>query len=174
MKKRWDAGTSDAVSAFTASTNFRINPRIEYEEEGTSTGTKEQHKTLEQKITNEDPSEVYETQDPGRQSGGTLQRFFSAWAGVLPTSKATYEGCDGLLWWRDLAHCQNGDLSLSAVQANSELEDYCCVESSLPLGTVIGVFDGHGGPAAARFVCDHLLPNLRGEILDATRFTLDA
>lgn len=29
--------------------------------------------------------------------------------------------------------------------------------------TCIGVFDGHAGPDAARFACDHLLPNLRGE-----------
>jgi serine/threonine protein phosphatase PrpC len=42
------------------------------------------------------------------------------------------------------------------------LEDQCRLESVPPLGTVIGVFDGHGGHDAARFACDHLFPNLRG------------
>jgi pyruvate dehydrogenase phosphatase len=95
-----------------------------------------------------------------------------AWAGVRPTLQATYEGRDGLLWWRDLAHYQDGDLSLAVTQANNLLEDHCCVESGLPIGTVIGVFDGHGGPEAAQFACGNLLPNLRGETQDATIFTL--
>jgi pyruvate dehydrogenase phosphatase len=147
---------------------------MEYEDEGTSTGTKEQeHKTLEQEATDGYPSEFHETQDPGRQSDGTLQRFL-AWAGVRPTLQATYEGRDGLLWWRDLAHCQDGDLSLAVTQANNLLEDHCCVESGLPIGTVIGVLDGHGGPEAAQFACGNLLPNLRGETQDATIFTLAA
>ncbi|XP_066376073.1 probable protein phosphatase 2C 36 isoform X2 [Miscanthus floridulus] len=111
--------------------------------------------------TDEYPSEFYETQDPGRQFGGALQRFL-AWAGQLGSGQPykPHEGRDGLLWWRDLAHCQDGDLSLAVVQANNELEDHCCVESVLPIGTVIGVFDGHGGPAAAQFTCGNLLPNL--------------
>nr|CAB3467238.1 unnamed protein product [Digitaria exilis] len=92
------------------------------------------------------------------------------WAVVKPkpTLKANsggHEGRDGLLWWHDPARCQDGDLSISVMQANFVLEDQCLVESGLPLGTVVGVFDGHGGPEVARFIRDNLLSNLRGDAI---------
>ncbi|CAN6179085.1 unnamed protein product, partial [Urochloa humidicola] len=34
---------------------------------------------------------------------------------------------------------------------------------SPPLGTILGVFDGHGGPVAACFAYDHLFPWLLGD-----------
>ncbi|WVZ61169.1 hypothetical protein U9M48_011082 [Paspalum notatum var. saurae] len=103
---------------------------------------------------------------------GPLLRLLSACGGVWPTSPAPgaaaasssgddSEGRDGLLWWRDLARCHAGDVSVAVAQANQVLEDQCRLESAPPLGTVVGVFDGHGGPDAARFACDHLYPNLR-------------
>ncbi|XP_062212914.1 probable protein phosphatase 2C 36 [Phragmites australis] len=104
---------------------------------------------------------------------GPLLRLLSACGGVWPTSPApggtavsgdassNSEGRDGLLWWRDLARCHAGDVSVAVAQANQVLEDQCRLESAPPLGTVVGVFDGHAGPDAARFACDHLFPNLR-------------
>lgn len=108
---------------------------------------------------------------------GPLLRLLSACGGVWPTSPAPgahaaaasssssgddSEGRDGLLWWRDLARCHAGDVSIAVAQANQVLEDQCRLDSAPPLGTVVSVFDGHGGPDAARFACDHLVPNLRG------------
>ena len=97
------------------------------------------------------------------------------WAAVKPTLKSKsggHEGYNGLLWWHDLACCHYGDLSISVVQANNLLEDQFFVESALSLGTVIGVFDGHGGPEASYFIHDHFLANLQGEIRSATRFAV--
>jgi pyruvate dehydrogenase phosphatase len=102
---------------------------------------------------------------------GPIVRLLSACGGALPTSPASAaagdtsgssEGRDGLLWWRDLARCHAGDASVAVAQANQVFEDQCRLESAPPLGTVVGVFDGHAGPDVARFACDHLFPNLRG------------
>ncbi|KAM0928242.1 hypothetical protein ACQ4PT_002364 [Festuca glaucescens] len=101
---------------------------------------------------------------------GPLLRFLSACGGAWQTSPAPHapnassdsdEGRDGLLWWRDLARCAAGDLSAALVQANQVLEDQCRLHSAPPLGTVLGLFDGHAGHTAARFACDHFVPNLR-------------
>ncbi|GJM97146.1 hypothetical protein PR202_ga14051 [Eleusine coracana subsp. coracana] len=101
---------------------------------------------------------------------GPILRLLSACGGVWPTSpapassgdaSASSEGRDGLLWWRDLARCHAGDVSVAVAQANQVLEDQCRLESAPPLGTVVGVFDGHAGHDAARFACDHLFANLR-------------
>ncbi|KAJ1274406.1 hypothetical protein BS78_05G059300 [Paspalum vaginatum] len=61
---------ADAESRLSTSSN----PIIQYGDEGTSTGTKEQErKTLQPKELEEDPSKCYETHDPGRQSESVLQ-----------------------------------------------------------------------------------------------------
>ncbi|KAF7806821.1 putative protein phosphatase 2C 42 [Senna tora] len=65
------------------------------------------------------------------------------------------EGKDGLLWFRDIGKYGSGDFSMAVVQANQVLEDQSQIESG-PLGTFVGVYDGHGGPDASRYVCDHL------------------
>ncbi|KAK3444375.1 hypothetical protein EUGRSUZ_A00383 [Eucalyptus grandis] len=65
------------------------------------------------------------------------------------------EGKDGLLWFRDLGRCATGEFSMAVVQANQVLEDQSQIESGR-FGTFVGVYDGHGGPDAARYVCDHL------------------
>lgn len=108
---------------------------------------------------------------------GALLRFLSACGGSWQTSPApphahapassdpsdaSSEGRDGLLWWRDLARCAAGDLSAALVQANQTLEDQCRAHSAPPLGTLLAVFDGHAGHAAARFACDHFVPSLLG------------
>ncbi|KAJ4840136.1 hypothetical protein Tsubulata_023825 [Turnera subulata] len=71
------------------------------------------------------------------------------------------EGKDGLLWYRDFGKYGSGEFSMAVVQANQVLEDQSQIESG-PLGTLVGVYDGHGGPEAARYVCDHLFTNFQG------------
>jgi pyruvate dehydrogenase phosphatase len=55
-----------------------------------------------------------------------------------------------------------GDYSIAVVQANSYLEDQGQVFTS-PSTTYIGVYDGHGGPEASRFITHHLLPFLHSK-----------
>ncbi|KAK9283899.1 hypothetical protein L1049_012154 [Liquidambar formosana] len=75
---------------------------------------------------------------------------------------------DGLLWYKDSGHHVNGEFSMAVIQANSLLEDQSQLESgsmssleSGPQGTFIGIYDGHGGPEASRFVNEHLFENLK-------------
>lgn len=75
---------------------------------------------------------------------------------------------DGLLWYKDTGPHVNGDFSMAVIQANNLLEDHSQLESgplslleSGPHGTFVGVYDGHGGPEAARFVNDHLFKNIK-------------
>lgn len=96
-----------------------------------------------------------------RGCGGSmlLGPLSSGCGGVLSTSKS--EGRDGLLWWHGLAPCHGGRVSVAVAQANNLLEDHCCIESSYDFGTLVGVFDGHGGIEAVRFAFDHLLLYLK-------------
>ncbi|MQL91927.1 hypothetical protein Taro_024546 [Colocasia esculenta] len=77
---------------------------------------------------------------------------------------------DGLLWYKDLGRHANGEFSMAVVQANSLLEDQCQIESGPmgrglgPHGTFVGVYDGHGGPEAARYVNEHLFQNFRSTV----------
>ncbi|OIT27506.1 PREDICTED: probable protein phosphatase 2C 63 [Nicotiana attenuata] len=66
---------------------------------------------------------------------------------------------DGLLWHTELKPHASGDFSMAVVQANSSLEDQSQVLTS-PSATYVGVYDGHGGPEASRFVNRHLFPYL--------------
>lgn len=66
---------------------------------------------------------------------------------------------DGLLWHMDLKPHASGDFSIAVVQANSSLEDQSQVFTS-PSATYVGVYDGHGGPEASRFVNRHLFSYL--------------
>ncbi|CAK7325576.1 unnamed protein product [Dovyalis caffra] len=75
---------------------------------------------------------------------------------------------EGLLWYKDSGQHVNGEFSMAVIQANSLLEDYSQLESgpmssvdSGPQGTFVGVYDGHGGPEAARFVNEHLFENIK-------------
>ncbi|PWA65331.1 protein phosphatase 2C 29 [Artemisia annua] len=66
-------------------------------------------------------------------------------------------GSDGLLWTTDAS---GGEYSIGVVQANSTLEDQAQVMTS-PNATFVGVYDGHGGFEASRFISNHLFPYLQ-------------
>ncbi|KAI3704635.1 hypothetical protein L1987_74861 [Smallanthus sonchifolius] len=69
-------------------------------------------------------------------------------------------GGDGLLWNLDLKPHASGEYSIAVVQANSSLEDQAQVLTS-PSATYVGVYDGHGGPEASRFITNHLFAYLQ-------------
>jgi len=71
-------------------------------------------------------------------------------------------GGDGLMWHADLKQHASGDYSIAVVQANSNLEDQSQVFTS-PSATYVGVYDGHGGPEASRFVNKHMFPFMHSE-----------
>ncbi|XP_027365301.1 probable protein phosphatase 2C 48 isoform X2 [Abrus precatorius] len=75
---------------------------------------------------------------------------------------------DGLLWYKDSGKHANGDFSMAVVQANNLLEDQSQLESGplsfltgSPQGTFVGIYDGHGGPEASRFVNERLFKNIK-------------
>ncbi|KAJ9684070.1 hypothetical protein PVL29_016524 [Vitis rotundifolia] len=75
---------------------------------------------------------------------------------------------DGLLWYKDSGRHVNGEFSMAVIQANSVLEDHSRLDSgplssldSGPQGTFVGIYDGHGGPEASRFVNNRLFDNLK-------------
>lgn len=69
---------------------------------------------------------------------------------------------DSLLWSKDLEKHSYGEFSFAVVQANEIIEDHSQVEIGRD-ATFVGVYDGHGGPEASRFICDHLFKNLMSE-----------
>ncbi|KAL8147219.1 putative protein phosphatase 2C 25 [Apium graveolens] len=66
---------------------------------------------------------------------------------------------DPLLWCKDLEKHFYGELSFAIVQANEVIEDHSQVETGQS-ATFVGVYDGHGGPEASRFIRDHLFLHL--------------
>jgi pyruvate dehydrogenase phosphatase len=68
---------------------------------------------------------------------------------------------DGLLWDVALKAHASGDYSVAVAQANEALEDQAQVLVS-PASTLVGVYDGHGGPDAARFVNARLFSLIQG------------
>lgn len=75
---------------------------------------------------------------------------------------------DGLLWYKDSGRHVNGEFSMAVIQANNVLEDHSRLDSgplssldSGPQGTFVGIYDGHGGPEASRFVNSRLFDNLK-------------
>ena len=66
---------------------------------------------------------------------------------------------DELLWSRDLGRHAAGEFSFAVVQANEALEDHSQVETG-SAATFVGVYDGHGGAEASRFISDHLFAHL--------------
>ncbi|KAJ7551183.1 hypothetical protein O6H91_06G003700 [Diphasiastrum complanatum] len=67
---------------------------------------------------------------------------------------------DALLWFRDLGDHACGEFSIAVVQANALLEDQSQIETG-SYGTLVGIYDGHGGPEASRYINDHLFLNLQ-------------
>ncbi|CAD6210109.1 unnamed protein product [Miscanthus lutarioriparius] len=68
---------------------------------------------------------------------------------------------DGLVWDVALKAHASGDYSIAVAQANESLEDQAQVLAA-PAATLVGVFDGHGGPEAARFVNRRLFSHIQG------------
>lgn len=66
---------------------------------------------------------------------------------------------DTLLWSKQLQKHSYGDFSFAVVQANEIIEDHSQVETGRD-ATFVGVYDGHGGPEASRYISDHLFLHL--------------
>lgn len=82
-----------------------------------------------------------------------------------------YGRSEGLLWYKDYGRHVYGDFSMAVVQANNIVEDQSqLVSGSMssvdcgPQGTFVGVYDGHGGPEAARFINNHLFDNIKSMV----------
>ncbi|XP_022999955.1 probable protein phosphatase 2C 42 [Cucurbita maxima] len=82
--------------------------------------------------------------------------------GVIGTNCGGKDSKDSLLWFYDYGKYASGDFSMAVVQANQVLEDQSQIESG-PFGTFVGIYDGHGGPDAARYVCNNLFRRFRDE-----------
>ncbi|KAK7310305.1 hypothetical protein RJT34_07739 [Clitoria ternatea] len=75
---------------------------------------------------------------------------------------------EGLLWYKDAGRHATGEFSMAVVQANNLLEDQSQLESGpmsldagMHQGTFVGVYDGHGGPEASRFVNERLFKHIK-------------
>lgn len=69
---------------------------------------------------------------------------------------------DALVWCRDLEKHSCGEFSFAVVQANEVIEDHSQVETGSD-AVFVGIYDGHGGPDASRFINDHLFLHLISE-----------
>lgn len=69
---------------------------------------------------------------------------------------------DGMLWQTELRPHAAGEFSMAAAQANMVMEDQAQVLAS-PAATLVGVYDGHGGPDASRFLRSRLFPHVQRE-----------
>ncbi|KAJ3692827.1 hypothetical protein LUZ60_011922 [Juncus effusus] len=98
-----------------------------------------------------------------------MSLFKSCWQPASSTDlDANGARQERLFWYKDSGQHSCGEFSMAVVQANNLLEDQSQLESgslsqtgSDPFGTFVGVYDGHGGPEAARYVNDHLFRNLK-------------
>ncbi|CAD5164146.1 probable protein phosphatase 2C 25 [Musa acuminata AAA Group] len=93
-----------------------------------------------------------------------MGRFVAAcWAPVRRYARMSKdeeeEDDDALLWSRDIGQHAAGDFSFAVVQANEVLEDHSQVETGRD-ATFVGVYDGHGGADASRFISNHLFLHL--------------
>ncbi|XP_057783002.1 probable protein phosphatase 2C 43 isoform X2 [Salvia miltiorrhiza] len=95
--------------------------------------------------------------------GKTASSCLSPTGRYAPMSKDDEQGSgwedDALLWSKDLEKHSHGEFSFAVVQANAVLEDQSQVETGRH-ATFVGVYDGHGGPEASRYISDHLFNHL--------------
>ncbi|XP_061346373.1 probable protein phosphatase 2C 43 [Gastrolobium bilobum] len=68
---------------------------------------------------------------------------------------------DALLWCRDLVQHSCGEFSFAVVQANFVVEDNSQVETGSD-AIFVGIYDGHGGVDASRYVRDNLFRHFIG------------
>ncbi|KAL6553912.1 putative protein phosphatase 2C 48 [Orobanche minor] len=75
---------------------------------------------------------------------------------------------DGLWWYKDLGRHIHGEFSIAVIQANNMLEDHSQLESGPmssiedgPQGTFVGIYDGHAGPEASRFINGRLFEHIK-------------
>ncbi|XP_042004377.1 probable protein phosphatase 2C 38 isoform X1 [Salvia splendens] len=87
---------------------------------------------------------------------------------------------DKLWWYKDIGLHMYGELSMAVIQANNVLEDQCQVESGPmsymeagPQGTFVGIYDGHAGPEASRFINNHLLENIKRYTFESREMSAD-
>ncbi|XP_020574218.1 probable protein phosphatase 2C 79 [Phalaenopsis equestris] len=98
----------------------------------------------------------------------------------LNLSSEALSRADGALWYRDYGHHAYGEFSMAVVQANFMLEDQSQVESgslsmlnSGPFGTLVGVYDGHGGPEVSRYICNNLFCHIKRFVSDQKSMSVD-
>jgi pyruvate dehydrogenase phosphatase len=65
-----------------------------------------------------------------------------------------------MLWQTELRPHAAGEFSMAAAQANAAMEDQAQVLAS-PSATLVGVYDGHGGADASRFLRSQLFPHVQ-------------
>ncbi|KAH6812825.1 Protein phosphatase 2C family protein [Perilla frutescens var. frutescens] len=98
--------------------------------------------------------------------GKTASSCLSPVGRYAPMNKDDEEGSggedDALLWSKDLEKHSHGEFSFAVVQANAVLEDQSQVETGRH-ATFVGVYDGHGGHEASKYISDHLFNNLISE-----------
>ncbi|KAI5072112.1 hypothetical protein GOP47_0012218 [Adiantum capillus-veneris] len=93
-----------------------------------------------------------------------LGKLFSACWRPVQTRYARMNkdtGDHALMRYKDLVQHACGAISMAVVQGNNVMEDESQVEIGAA-GTFIGIYDGHGGPEAAQYACNHLYNHLQG------------
>ncbi|KAI5073233.1 hypothetical protein GOP47_0011246 [Adiantum capillus-veneris] len=101
----------------------------------------------------------------------TLGYFFrSCWQ-----SRGLHDAEKDLLFVHDVGYHPYGEFSMACMQANQLNEDSCQVETCPTLaGTFIGIYDGHGGPEASRYVKENLFPQLLRFVVEMGGMSADA
>ncbi|KAL8143233.1 hypothetical protein V2J09_016265 [Rumex salicifolius] len=79
---------------------------------------------------------------------------------------------DELVWQTNLRSHSYGEYSMAVVQANCFLEDQGQVLAS-PSTTFAGIFDGHGGPDASRFINRNIFSILQNFMLEQGGLSVD-
>jgi serine/threonine protein phosphatase PrpC len=71
---------------------------------------------------------------------------------------------DRRAWFTELERHRMGEFSMAAYQANSVMEDYSQVEVS-DNSLFVGIYDGHDGTNAAKFISNDIYQELLSEFL---------